>query len=134
MEFMEWYNALKKPTWTPDPSFIGMMWQILYPIILVTFSYAIIQALRGKYPKSIIAPFVVNLVANLIFTPIQFGLRNLTLASIDIIIVWLSIIWIIVAIWKHNKLIAFAQLPYFAWVSVASVLQILITVMNNNPN
>lgn len=33
-------------------------------------------------------PFVVNLIANLGFTPIQFGLRNLTLASIDILVVW----------------------------------------------
>ena len=75
-------------------------------------------------------PFAVNLTANLIFTPIQFGLRNLTLASIDILIVWGSIIWMAVAVWKHYRWVAVAQAPYFAWVSTATVLQLSISWMN----
>lgn len=65
---------------------------------------------------------------NLIFTPIQFGLRNLPLAALDIVIVWGTIIWMVVAVWKHYKWVA--QLPYFAWVSIATVLQLSITFWN----
>ena len=127
---MEWYNTLEKPSWTPDPAFIGTMWSILYPIILVTFAFVFIQALRGKYPKKVMIAFAINLVANIIFTPIQFGLRNLTLASLDILVVWGTIIWLMVVIWKHNRFIALAQIPYLAWVSVATVLQLSINWMN----
>jgi hypothetical protein len=35
-------------------------------------------------PWLVAVPFAINLVANLVFTPIQFGLRNLPLASLDI--------------------------------------------------
>lgn len=130
MTFMDWYNSLAKPAWTPDPAFIGLMWQIIYPIIILTFGFVFIQAIRGKIPRAVAVPFVVNLVANLVFTPIQFGLRNLTLASVDILIVWGSIIWLAVAIWKHHRWVAIAQVPYFAWVSTATVLQLSISWMN----
>ena len=66
----------------------------------------------------------------LIFTPIQFGMRNLPLAAVDIVIVWATIIWMSVAVWKHYRWVAVAQVPYFVWVSQATVLQLSITVMN----
>ena len=130
MSFMEWYNALEKPSWTPDPAFIGTMWSILYPIIIVTFLFVFIQGFRGKIPKKVMIPFAINLVANVIFTPIQFGLRNLTLASLDILVIWGTIVWMMVAIWKHYRTIAIAQIPYLGWVSIATVLQITINIMN----
>ena len=107
-----------------------MIWQILYPIILVTFGFVFVQALRGKVPWLVTLPFAFNLVANLIFMPILAGLRNLPLASVDILIVWGTIIWMVVAIWPHYKWVAVAQVPYLVWVSLATVLQLSITWMN----
>jgi len=130
MDWLDWYNALDKPTWTPLPKVIGLIWQVLYPIILVSFSFVFVQAFRGRVPWLTAVPFVINLVANLSFTPIQFGLRNLTLASVDILIVWTTLIWMMVAIWKHWRWVALAQVPYFVWVSIATVLQLSITAMN----
>jgi tryptophan-rich sensory protein len=75
-------------------------------------------------------PFAINLASNLIFTPIQFGLRNMPLAALDILIIWSTIIWMIVAIWKYHRIVAVAQFPYFVWVSIATVLQLSITFMN----
>ena len=101
MTWMDWYNSLAKPTWTPAPATIGLIWQILYPIILVTFGFVFVQTIRRKVPWIVALPFAINLVANLIFTPIQFGMRNLPLASVDILVVWTTIIWMMVAIWRH---------------------------------
>jgi translocator protein len=72
----------------------------------------------------------INFVANLIFTPIQFGLRNLPLAAVDILIVWGTIIWMMVVIWMHHKWVTVAQVPYFVWVSTATILQLSMTWMN----
>ena len=130
MPWTEWYNSLAKPSWTPAPATIGLIWQILYPIILVSFGFVFVQATRKKLPWLVALPFAVNLVANLIFTPIQFGMRNLPLAAVDILIVWATIIWMSVAIWWHHRWVAAAQVPYFVWVSLATVLQLSITWMN----
>jgi len=130
MSWMEWYQSLAKPAWTPAPQTIGLIWQILYPIIAVTFTFVFWRTVRGKLPAIVALPFAINLVANLSFTPIQFGLRNLPLASIDILIVWGTIVWSILAVWKHHRWIAIAQVPYLVWVSIATVLQLSITAMN----
>lgn len=127
---MEWYNSLIKPAWTPEPATIGLIWQILYPIIFITFLFVLVQALRKKVPWKVAAPFAINLVANLVFTPIQFGLRSLLFAAVDILVVWGTIIWMIVVIWKHYKWVAIAQVPYLVWVSIATVLQLSISWSN----
>ena len=74
------------------PATIGLIWQILYPIIVVSFGFVFVQAIRKKVPWPVALPFAINLVTNLIFTPIQ--------------------------------------VPYLVWVSIATVLQLSITVMN----
>ena len=130
MPWIEWYNSLAKPPWTPAPATIGLIWQILYPIILVSFGFVFVQAIRKKVPWIVTLPFAINLVTNLIFTPIQFGMRNLPLAAVDILIVWATIIWMMIVVWRHYCWGAVAQVPYFIWVSLATVLQLSITAMN----
>ena len=130
MLWIDWYNSLAKPSWTPAPATIRLIWQVLYPIILISFGFLFVQTFRGKVGWLVALPFAINLVANLIFTPIQFGMRNLPLASVDILIVWTTIIWMSVAIWRHCRWVAVAQVPYMIWVSLATVLQLSITAMN----
>ena len=128
--WLEWYQSLAKPSWTPAPRIIGLIWQVLYPVIIATFGFVFVQAGRRKIPWLIALPFAINLVANLMFTPIQFGLRNLPLASLDIVVVWGTLVWMMLAIWRHYRWVAVAQMPYFIWVSIATVLQLAITGMN----
>lgn len=130
MNWLDWYNSLAKPGWTPAPSTISLIWMILYPIILVSFGFVFVRAFQGKVPRIVAVPFAINLVANLLFMPIFSGLRSVPLAAIDIVIVWATIIWCVVAIWRHYRWVALAQGPYFVWVSIATVLQLSITVMN----
>ena len=72
----------------------------------------------------------INVVSNIAFTPIQFGLRNLPLASVDILIVLVTAVWCIVAFWPYSRLAALTLTPYLVWVAMASVLQLSITWMN----
>jgi translocator protein len=130
MTWMQWYDNLAKPTWTPSPSTIGLIWTILYPVIVVSFGFVFFKASQGKVPRFVALPFAINLVANLLFMPIFLGMRSMPLAAVDILIVWTTIIWCVVAIWPHRKWVALAQGPYFVWVSIATVLQMSITAMN----
>jgi tryptophan-rich sensory protein len=130
MTFLEWYTALEKPSWTPAPETIRTIWWILYPIIITTYAYIFIQVARGKIPRWVALPFALNLLFNLAFMPLQASLRNLTLASVDIVLVWLTLVWAILAAWPHARWVSLAQIPYLIWVSIATVLQLLITAMN----
>jgi tryptophan-rich sensory protein len=127
---MEWYDSLAKPSWTPAPSTITLIWTVLYPIILVSFGFVFVQAFRLEVPWGVALPFAVNLVANLLFMPIFSGLRNVPLAAADIVVVWATILWCVFAVWPHYKWVGVAQVPYLVWVSIATVIQSSISWMN----
>jgi tryptophan-rich sensory protein len=78
----------------------------------------------------IAVPFALNLFFNLIFTPLQFGLKSNTLAAIDILLVLGTLVWAMVVIYPHVKWIAYAQVPYLLWVAFATVLQLTVTYLN----
>lgn len=130
MNTQEWYRSLKKPSWAPHESVFGQVWSVIYPIIFAVNFYIIVLLVQDKITYRTALPFWLNLFFNLIFTPIQFGLRNNLLAMIDILLVFVTIIWSMVAIWPVNKFITLAFLPYLIWVGIASVLQISIWLKN----
>ena len=130
MDTRERYHALKKPSWAPHESVFGQVWSVIYPIIFAVNFYIIVLLVQDKISYRTAIPFWLNLFFNIIFTPIQFGLRNNLLAVIDILLVFITIIWSMIAIWPVNKLITLAFLPYLVWVGIASVLQISIWLKN----
>lgn len=125
-----WYQQLAKPAWTPSPQTIGTIWTVLYPIIAVAYGVMVVRVFRGTAPKTLLIPIVINVASNLAFTPIQFGLRNLPLATADILIVLVTIVWSIIAIWPYSRAASIALVPYLAWVATATVLQVSITLAN----
>jgi len=130
MDWMIWYNSLAKPEWTPSPATIGLIWSVLYPVILVSVGFVFIKVYRQQWPRKTAVPFGLNLIANLLFMPIFSGLRNLPLALADILIVWSTILWMMISVRRRSGWLLVAQIPYFVWVSIATVLQIAITGMN----
>lgn len=127
-----WYASLIKPEWAPPSWLFGPVWTLLYAIIVVTYGYVLYQVATGKLPRIIALPFILNLIFNFAFTPIQFGLKNNLLASIDIVLVLATLVWALALIYPHARWVAFANIPYLLWVSFATVLQFTITYLNHN--
>jgi tryptophan-rich sensory protein len=48
------------------------------------------------------------------------------LATLDILLVWFTIVWIMITIWPYYRWVALAQLPYLVWVSIATTVQVSI--------
>ncbi len=133
MSTYNWYSQLEKPFWAPPSWVFGPVWTILYSIIAVSFGTVFYRALTGKIGWSVAAPFALNVVFNLLFTPIQFGLKNNLLAAIDILLVLGTLVWALTALWHAApamRWVVYANIPYIAWVSFATVLQLSITYLN----
>jgi translocator protein len=130
MDTTSWYRSLNKPTWAPQEGVFGTVWSILYPIIFAVNIYIITLYIKGKIGLNIALPFWLNLFFNLIFTPLQFGLKNNLLAMLDIYFILLTIVWAIVMIWSVSKIAALAFVPYLVWVAIATVLQTYIALNN----
>lgn len=130
METALWYQALIKPAWAPPAWLFGPVWTFLYAVIAGTFAVVFYKAATKKWSAAAAVPFALNLVFNLAFSPIQFGLQNNLLAAADILLVLATLIWALSAIWSRARWIAYANLPYLAWVAFATVLQLTITYLN----
>jgi benzodiazapine receptor len=127
---MTWYAALTKPMWAPPAWLFGPVWSVLYLIIFVSFGSVFVRVYRGEIPPMVAVPFVLNLIFNAAFSPIQFRLQNNVLASIDILLIFGTILWMFVAIWPYMRGVVYANMAYLLWVSFATILQLSITWLN----
>lgn len=130
MNNYDWYSQLIKPSWSPPAWLFGPVWTFLYVIIAISFGRVFLLVWQKKILFIIALPFILNLIFNFAFTPLQFGLKNNLLAAIDILLVLGTLIWAIVAIYPYSRWIAYAQVPYLAWVLFATVLQLTVTYLN----
>jgi len=130
MNTYTWYQQLIKPRWAPPSWLFGPVWTVLYTIIAISYVYVGYLYFTKKIPFIVVLPFVLNLAFNLIYTPIQFGLKNNVLASVDIILVLITLVWELYAIYPYAKWVSFINVPYLLWVGFATILQLTITYLN----
>jgi tryptophan-rich sensory protein len=124
------YMNYVQPSFAPPSEWFGIVWTFLYILIAISFGYVFYKAIRKDISFAVALPFILNLIFNGLFTTIQFGLKNLFLASIDIILVLGTLIWAMIVVYKEYKWVTYAQIPYLLWVSFATVLQITILFLN----
>lgn len=127
------YSELIKPTWAPPSWIFGPVWTVLYMIITYSITVLIYKAITKQIPWIILLPFILNIIFNIAFTPIQFGLKNNTLAAIDIVLVLITLIWTMIVLWKSKyglQNLMYINIPYLLWVIFATYLQLTVTWLN----
>jgi translocator protein len=130
MQTYNWYQQLIKPSWAPPTWLFGPVWSVLYAIIAASFGYVGYLFLTKRIPFIVLLPFILNIIFNIAFTPLQFGLKSNLLALIDIILVLATLVWALLAIYPYAKWVSFINIPYLLWVCFATVLQLTITYLN----
>jgi len=132
MDYQKTYTNYKRPPLSPPPYLFGTVWPLLYLLIIISYGYIFWQAINGNIAGSLTIPFIINLIANGLFTYFQFKLKNNLLATLDIIVVLATIIISTIVIWPIYHWIVYLQIPYLLWVTFATYLQIGVTVLNRN--
>lgn len=125
-----WYAKLNQPFFSPPSWVFGPAWSALYVIIAVSFGYVLYLAFKERLPWAVFLPFGLNLLFNLAFSPLQFGLKNNLLAAVDILLILGTLLWAMWAIWLRVPWVVYVNVPYLLWVAFATVLQLSITWLN----
>jgi tryptophan-rich sensory protein len=74
--------------------------------------------------------FMLQLFLNVLWSVLFFGLRQPGLAVVEIVLLWLAIIWTIKCFAKVSEPAAWLLLPYLVWVSFASYLNFMVALLN----
>ena len=129
-ETYNWYSQLIKPFFAPPSWLFGPVWSVLYILIAISYGYVGYLFFTKRIPFIVLLPFILNLIFNFAFTPIQFGLQSNILAAIDILLVLGTLIWALLAIFPHIPWVTYINIPYILWVSFATILQLTVTWLN----
>lgn len=116
-----WFAGLVKPSLFPPPATFGIVWSILY--VLMGFALALVVTARGAPARRLaITVFVVQLLLNLAWSPVFFGLHQIKAGLILLGVIDLAVILTVVLFYRVRPLAALLLLPYLAWVLFATVL------------
>lgn len=127
-----WYPTLIKPSFNPPNWIFAPVWTLLFILmgIAVGLVWNKLDNDRELVKKGMFF-FAVQLALNALWSYLFFGLNNLLLASIEIILLLLLIYETYLIFKKLDKKASYLLIPYMAWVSFATVLTISIYFLNN---
>jgi len=117
-----WYPTLVKPSFNPPAWVFGPVWTVLYVMMGVAAFLIWKTGLETDGVKLALTLFAVQLALNGLWSILFFGMRSPGLALVEIVLLWLAIVGTIWSFWRVEPLAGALLLPYWAWVSFASVL------------
>ena len=129
MNNMNWYDTLNKPFLNPPSVIFTPVWTILYIMMAISLILYIRGGNTKEKLKGIIL-FGIQLALNLSWSSVFFGMKNIPLALLIIILMWISILFTIIIFYKHSKIAAILLIPYFLWVSFATYLNFGFFILN----
>jgi len=125
-----WYSSLIRPSFNPPSWIFGPVWTILYAMIGASLYFFMMSKGKKKDKKTAYWIFGIQILLNFIWSPIFFGMHNIFLAVIVIALLWLAIIFTFLAFYKISKTSAWLLVPYWFWVSFASILNFSLWMLN----
>ena len=116
-----WYLLLNKSKLNPPGYVFGIVWPILYILMMVSAFLA---------HKKIFSIFIIQLFFNAAWSWLFFRFQMPLIALLDIYLLIALNIYILNLMYKENKLAFFLFIPYVVWISFASYLNLFIVINN----
>jgi tryptophan-rich sensory protein len=125
-----WYTSLTKPSFNPPNWLFAPVWTTLF-ILMGMAAFIIWQkGLKKKGVKKALVFFLVQLIFNVLWSFLFFKFHSPFWALLDIAVLWIFILLTTIKFFKISKIAGILLIPYFLWVSFASILNYLIYKLN----
>ncbi len=124
-----WYATLVKPIWNPPNWIFSPVWSAIYFCMAVA---AWLVWRQGGFSATWkpLALFGLQLGLNVLWSCIFFGLQAPGVAFFEVLLLWVAIATTMVAFWRRSMIAGILFVPYLAWVTFASVLNLVIWQLN----
>jgi translocator protein len=148
-----WYYFLNKPSFSPPSWLFAPVWTILFLLMGIAlylawskdFTANILPNQTEKKAWNKISEklwlgswreenaaliFIIQLVLNIFWSVIFFGLKSPGFAFVEILMLWFAILYTIVNFYRISKTSACLLIPYLLWVSFAAFLNFSVWLIN----
>ncbi len=124
-----WYPHLRKPSFNPPDWVFSPVWTALY-ISMAVAAWNIWRRHGRQSTRLAMSLFVGQLALNLAWSILFFGLQQIGLALIEIILLFAAITGTALAFGRLDRVAALLFIPYIAWVGFATLLNLAIWRLN----
>lgn len=124
-----WYTGLNKPAFSP-PNWIFMpVWTALYVLMGISLYIVWEKDVKGS-SKNAISIFILQLLLNILWSAVFFGLHSVAAGLAVVILLWIAIYFTILNFLPISKAAANLLIPYILWVTFATLLNLSLLIMN----
>ncbi len=149
-----WYFFLEKPFFSPPNWVFAPVWTVLFLLMGISLYLVWTKNWKVQVPENesakkawnpvstklwsgswreenAVAIFVLQLVLNILWSVIFFGLKSPGPAFFEILMLWFAILYTIINFYRISKSASFLLLPYILWVTFAAVLNLAVWMLNS---
>jgi benzodiazapine receptor len=128
----DWYPTLTKPTFNPPAWIFGPVWTVLYIMMGVAAFLVWRKGLEVDGVGIALTVFAVQLALNGLWSILFFGIQEPGWALVEIILLWIAIGVATVLFWRVATPAGGLLLPYWGWVTFATVLNASLWWLNRS--
>ena len=125
-----WYATIVKPSFSPPDWVFAPAWTVLYILMGLAAALVWSKGLQNPQVRTALVVFLVQLILNMIWSVLFFGLRSPLYGLVDIVFLWIMILVTIAQFSKVSTPAALLMIPYILWVTFASGLNLGIFFLN----
>lgn len=129
-ELGPWYFSLRQPEWKPPDVAFGVIWTLIFTLCAVSAWLAWQASDSAAKRRRVAVLFGLNAALNIFWSALYFKLQRPDWALMEVVFLWFSIVCLVVGLWRLSRWASLLLLPYFFWVSIASVLNLQTVVLN----
>ena len=127
---MNKYKNYNRPILSPPGWLFPIVWSILFVLMAISAYIVYTSNATKKEKTDALFLYFLQLVINFFWTIIFFSFDQLLLGFLWIILLWIVVIFMMVAFFKRKPIAAYLQIPYILWLSFAAYLNLGIYVLN----
>jgi len=124
-----WYADLRKPAWNPPNWIFAPVWSALY-LLMAVAAWLVWRRAGLRTAGRALGLFSVQLILNVAWSGVFFGLRSPAAALVEIVLLWVAIAATIAAFSRASSVASWIMVPYLAWVTFAGALNLAIWRLN----
>lgn len=124
-----WYRTIAKPAWDPPDKIFGPVWTSLY--LMMAIAGWLVWKRDGFRNAAVpLTLFGVQLVFNVGWSWIFFGLHQPGWAFAEMVVLWATIAATTILFFRRSKPAGWLFVPYLAWVTFAAALNFALWRLN----